>query len=363
MGPGYVRDWSQIVPIKPAWERVLDKLEGLLEPAAKSSAKSEPTTVTRRMIFQVDAQFGEVTPLEQSFKKGAWSGGRAISLKRLHERDAKLDYLTPEDHKVLAAIRIDRSSYYQPFYGFDTDRALRALIGHPRVFDAAHPTQAVELIAYPVELVVREQADEIRIDLSRRADAPAVFLEPESPSRWRVLDVTAELVELAQVLGPEGLAAPKAAKARVIAMIRRDNPRLPIRSELAGVAADAVKGASDPVLQVTPAGDDGLEFRAVVRPLGPDGPAYTTGAGSSSVLAPVAGGGHRRVERDLKAETRALEAVAETCPALAPWRESDHVWRIGALEDSLEALQELHASATPVTLEWPHGAWAPNRSR
>jgi superfamily II DNA or RNA helicase len=356
MGPGYARDWGEIVPIKPAWERTLDKLEGLLAPPGKVEAKTEAGAATRRLIFQVDAQYGEVTPLEQAFKKGAWSGGRAIALKRLHERDPKLDYLTPEDHKVLSALRIDRANYYQHVYMFDTDRALRALIGHPRVFDAAHPTQAVELIAYPVELVVQEKKDVIRIDLSRRADAPRVFLEPESPGRWRVLDVTAQLVELAEVLGPEGLTAPKDARERVIAMIRQDNPRLPIRSELAGVTADVLKGARDPVLQIAPDGDGGLDIHAVVRPLGADGPAYTTGAGSSSVLAPVPGGGHRRVERDLKGETQALEAVAEACPALAPWRESDHAWRIGTLEDALEALQELHASPTPVTLEWPQGA-------
>jgi superfamily II DNA or RNA helicase len=355
LGPGYARDWAEIVPIKPAWERVLDKLEGLLAPAGKPDAKGEAPTATRRLIFQVDAQFGEITPLEQGFKKGAWSGGRAIALKRLHERDEKLDYLTPEDHKVLSAIKLDRT-YYSQVYSFDTDRALRALIGHPRVFDAAHPTQAVELIPYPVELVVREKGNEIRIDLSRRADRPAVFLEPESPSRWRVLDVTPDLVELGQVLGSEGLTAPSDARERIIGMIRRDNPRLPIRSELAGFANDAAQGACDPVLQIAPDGEGGLDIRAVVRPLGPDGPAYTTGAGSSSVLAPVAGGGHRRVERDLKAETKALEAVAEACPALAPWRESDHAWRIGTLEDALEALQELHASPTPVTLEWPQGA-------
>jgi len=73
------------------------------------------------------------------------------------------------------------------------------------------------------------------------------------------------------------------------------------------------------------------------------------------VLVP-AGGVHRRINRDLKAEIAALEAVAEACPALASWRESDTAWRIDVLDAALEALQQLHGFGGPLRLEWPQGA-------
>jgi superfamily II DNA or RNA helicase len=351
LGPGYGRSWLEIVPIRPSWERALDKLEGFLAPPAE--VKPDASAQTRRLIFLLDSDTSDIRPMEQAAKRDGWSAGRAVSLKRLHQRDPKLDYLTPEDHLVLGAIRISRD-YYSETYQFDTDRGPLALIGHPRVFDADHPERRIELVAYPVELVVREEGDQIRLALSHRAEAPRVFVEVESPTRWRVVQVTQALVELAEILGPQGLVAPKTARDRVVALVKADNPRLPVRSELEGVSADVVAGEVRPILQIAPH-EDGFEIRACVRPLGEDGPTYTPGLGAASVLVP-AGAGHRRVNRDLAGETAALEAVAEACPALASWRESDHVWRLDELDATLEALQQLHAYEGPLVLEWPQGA-------
>ena len=166
--------------------------------------------------------------------------------------------------------------------------------------------------------------------------------------------MAAPLVELASVLGAEGLEIPREARERAIALIKTENPRLPVRSELAGVATDAVAGDPRPILRIAPDGD-GFHIRAVVRPIGEAGPAYAAGHGSASVLV-TEGGAHRRVARDLAAEREALEAVADGCPALAAWRDSDHDWRVGDLDAALEVLQELHAFAGPLGLEWPQGA-------
>ena len=269
----------------------------------------------------------------------------------------KLDYLTEEDHKVLNAIesRYGYSNYYDGDLYFDDVRGPLALVGHPRVFDAAAPERQIEVISYPVELVVREDGERIRIDLSHRADEPQVFVEMETPTRWRVIELTPALVELAAILGSEGLAAPREARERIVALVQAETPRLPVRSELAGMASQVAEGDARPVLQIAPEAG-GFTIRAMVRPLGDDGPAYVPGLGSQSVLVPAAGGAHRRVHRDLGAETSALEAVAAACPALAPWRDTDTVWRIGTLDAALEALQQLHACDGPLRLEWPEGA-------
>jgi hypothetical protein len=229
-----------------------------------------------------------------------------------------------------------------------------ALVGHPRVFDAAAPERRIELVAYPVELVVREQGDRLRIELSHRAGSPRVLIEKETPTRWRLIEVTPALVELGATLGPQGLDVPREARGRVIALVKTENPRLPVRSELRGVATEAVMGDLTPILRIEPQGGD-FHIHALVRPLGEAGPAYAPGVGGRSVLAP-ADGGHRRINRDLLAETAALEAVADACPALASWRETDHDWRIEELEAALEALQQLHDYSGPLGLEWPEGA-------
>ena len=351
LGPGYAREFLDIVPIRSPWERTLDKLESVLAPP--SEAKVEAPSQARRLIFRFDAASLEISAIEQTAKRGGWNVGRPVALKRLRDRDPKLDYLTAEDQPPLGAIRAN-SNYYGPEYEFHPVRAPLALVGHPRVFDAAAPERRVELIAYPVELVVSEEGDQIRIDLSHRSDKPEVFVEPETPTRWRVIEVTAALVDLGAILGPKGLTAPRSARERVIALINMEGSRLPVRSELAGVAPAAAEGDGRPILQIAPEGGE-FHIRAVVRPMGETGPAYAPGVGSASVLAP-ADGAHRRISRDLQAERAALEAVAAACPALASWRESDHDWRIGALDDALEALQQLHAFEGPLGLEWPHGA-------
>ena len=351
LGAGYPRAFLDIVPIRPSWERALDKLQSVLAPQVQ--AKPDAVAQARRLIFRFDAVSLDINPVEQTAKRGGWNAGRSVALKRLRERDPRLDYLTDEDQAPLRTIKVS-NSYYASEYEFDPLRGPLALIGHPRVFDAAKPERQVELIAYPVELVVSEEGEHIRIDLSHRSAKPEVFVEPETPTRWRVIEVTPALVELGAILGPAGLTAPKAARERVIALINIENARLPVRSELAGAVTAAAEGDGRPILQIAPEGG-GFHIRAVVRPLGEAGPAYAPGIGSRSVLAPE-GGAHRRITRDHEAETTALEAVAEACPALASWRESDHDWRIGALDDALEALQQLHAYAGPLSLEWPQGA-------
>jgi superfamily II DNA or RNA helicase len=360
LGDGYPRKFIDIVPIRPAWERSLDKLQSFLEPPAEAAPKAAAVNAGKRLVFRLDAATGDIIAVEQAAKGGGWSAGRPVALKRLHQRDAKLNYLTPEDQRVAATIKHYRS-YYDDTYDFDPFRGPLALIGHPRLFDAQAPEQRVDLIRYPVELVVRETRNALRIDLSHRAARPTAVIEPEAPDRWRLIEIPQALVDLGAVLGPEGLEIPREARERVVALIKTENPRLPVRSELAGVATQSVKGDPRPILRIVPEGG-AFHLRAVVRPVGEAGPAYPPGQGSRSVLV-TEGGAHRRLERDLLAEADGLEAVAQACPSLAPWRDSDLDWRIDGLDAVLEALQELHDSPAPVGLEWPQGAaLAPTRT-
>jgi superfamily II DNA or RNA helicase len=359
LGEGYPRRFLEIVPIRPAWERALAKLEGFIAPPS-SAPKAEPVAQTRRLVFRLNALTCEIAAIEQSAKGGGWTPGRPVALKRLRNRDPKLDYLTADDHRVVGAIKVYRT-YYDESLEFDPVRGPLALVGHPRLFDAADPDQAIDLVHYPAELVVREDRDGITIDLSHRSEAHEVFIEPEAAGRWRLIEVTPALVELAGVLGPQGLELPRSARDRAVALIQTENPRLPVRSELAGVATDTVQGDPRPILRIAPEGD-GFHLRAVVRPVGEPGPAYAPGRGARSVLV-AQGAAHRRVERDLEAEAAALEAAAAAAPSLGPWREGDHDWRVEGLDAALEALQELHAYPGPIGFEWPHGtALKPTRT-
>ncbi|MGB8841598.1 MAG: SNF2-related protein, partial [Aliidongia sp.] len=355
LGPGLGRRFLDIVPIRDPWERSLDRLEGLIGAGRGEVAKVDAPARAKRLVFLVDPVTQEITPQEQTAKAGGWSGGRAVALKRLHQHDPKLDYLTPKDLTVIASIRSETGYYYgQLAYGFDPYHALQLLIGHPLVFDARTPTQRVELIRYPAELVVRETRKGVLVSLSHFSISPAVFIEQETPARWRVVEVSKALVELGGILGVGGLSVPTSGRQRIVDLIRTENPRLPIRSELAGIEGDAVQGDATPVLQIAPI-EEGLSIGAVIRPSGTEGPICQPGAGARSVLV-TQGGVHRRVNRDLADETVQLEAALNACPALAPWRAGDHAWRIEGFEAGLEVLQELQACPVPVKIEWPEGS-------
>jgi hypothetical protein len=283
LGSGYAREFMKIVPIRPAWDRALDKVQAFLAPP--QAVKAEAPARDRRLIFTFDSDTLEIVPLEQMAKRDGWSAGRAVSLKRLHQRDTKLDYLTDEDVKVVGTIS-NRYAYYESGYEFDTVRSPPALIGHPRVFDADAPDRRVDIVGHPVELVVREAGDHLHLELSHPCNAPQVFVERETPTRWRVIEVTPAMVELNAILGPHGLEAPKEARDRVVALIATDGPRLPVRSEIAGASGAVDNGDTTPVLQIAPQDGD-FTVRALVRPLGEDGPTYVPGVGARSVLVPA----------------------------------------------------------------------------
>jgi hypothetical protein len=145
-----------------------------------------------------------IEALEQASKSGTWTPRRSVALKRFHDQDPKLDYLTAEDRRVLLTIRRRSGWYGTAEYAFDEYQTLLALIGHPNVFDAHDRNRHVELVAYPAELVVTETPKGYSFTLSHHAAEPAAFIEEERPGRWRVIEVPQKLVDLQATLGEGG---------------------------------------------------------------------------------------------------------------------------------------------------------------
>ena len=206
--------------------------------------------------------------MEQSPKgKDGWTDGRPVSMKRLRDLDPRLDYLTEQDRSALRHIRKDSGGWHgEDHYAFDVYRTIAALVGHPLVFDARKRSQRLDLVSYPLELLVTEHRGGYRIALSHSATDASVFLEPEAPSRYRVVEFPKSLLPVQELLGPNGLTVPAAARARVIALAQRDNPALPVRAEIAE-AQPGIDGLTAPVLQLSPEGE-GLRVCLLVRPFG-----------------------------------------------------------------------------------------------
>src|SRR5262249_2272780 len=157
----------------------------------------------------------DIQALEQALKGGTWTPGRPVAMKRLGVQDPKLDNLNAADRHVLETMRKQVGWYGGAADAFDEQKCLPALIGHPHVF-GARARRHVELVAYPVELVVTECPAGYVFRLSHQAAGPQVFIEEETPTRWRVIEVTEKLVALQASLGKAGLTVPPRMRERII---------------------------------------------------------------------------------------------------------------------------------------------------
>jgi len=348
--------FTRLIQLRQPWERALESLDAFLATGTPKPASGQPARKAKRLAWFVDPKTRAVEIAEQSNTgRDGWTDGRAVAMKRLHERDPRLDYLTEQDRAALRSIRKETRGWYgEESYFFDTARTIPALVGHPAVFDARQRAQPIELVRYPLELVVTEQRGGYRVALSHTASEPTVFLEAETPTRYRVIEFPQRMLAVQEILGRRGLTVPKSARDRVVALVQQSNPTLPIRAEIEAVAQTVLDGAPAPVVQLLPYGE-GLKVTLVVRPFGAEGPAYVAGLGGRSVLASI-GGEQLRVNRDLPRETAERSALVEACPTLRDRGGVDgHEVVIEDLEGCLELLTELQAYAGSVSVEWPQG--------
>ena len=347
--------FTQLIAMRQPWERALESLDAFLGKGTTASETAATPRKTKRLAWFVNPDTQEVAAVEQAAKGSGWTDGRPVAMKRLHEQDPRLDYLTTQDRLALRSIRKDSSGWHgDDSYELDSDRALPALVGHPAVFHYAQRSQPLELVLYPVELLITEAKGEYRIALSHSSAQATVFLEPETPSRYRVIDFPKSLLAVQEILGDAGLTVPAAAREQVVAMVRRDSPTIPIRAEIAAVEKPGIEGQATPVVQLVPY-EAGLKLTLVVRPFGATGPAYVAGLGGRSVLATV-DGQQQRANRDLPRELAERTALAEGCATLRDRGGDDmHELVVEDLDGCLELVLELQAYTGPVNMEWPEG--------
>ncbi|MGI4945361.1 MAG: hypothetical protein ACRYHQ_33155, partial [Janthinobacterium lividum] len=251
-GQGVEIAFTQTIQMRQPWERALESLDAFLGASASKAASGPGPQKAKRLAWFLDPNTREVEVAEQSAKgRDGWSDGRPVAMKRLHERDPRLDYLTEQDRTALRSIRKETTGWYgDESYYFDTLRTIPALVGHPAVFDARHRSRPIELVRYPLELVVTERRGGYHVALSHTATEPTVFLEAETPTRYRVVEFPERLLTVQDILGQRGLTVPNSARDQLVALVRRDNPALPVRDEIGATEQTALPGQPAPVVQL-----------------------------------------------------------------------------------------------------------------
>ena len=352
--------FMNLVPIKRAWEYAVDQLRQILidkdDPASTLAVVRD-----RRLVWLVDPKSQQIEVAEQTLaKNGLWSAGRAIALKRLHDHDPKLDYLTPHDRLAIRSLRRKTFGWQsQEHFFWDQQETLTALIGHPLVFHGENRQIPIELVKGEIELQIEKTGRGYHFTLSKYSTVPTVFLESETANRYRVITLTEEAVSIGKILSKEGMTVPFEAKAQVIEMICHAKNAIQIQSDVADEELPIIAGDSTPRVQLLPV-PGGLNVNLWIRPLGEEGAYYAAAQGTRSFIAKrttAEGEVKNKVVRNFEEEQQNIQAVINQCGTLAQCDQQTNEWHFDEIEQSLELLQELdlYKKDQALIIEWPKG--------
>ena len=193
-----VEDWERVL-------RALDTLTGSTKVAAKDDKAA-------RVVWLVDFKQGYIQPkLQTRNKKGVWSKGRNVAIKRLYTGGE--DAVDSDDQKIANTIYTDQSGYYgYTEYYFNYENALKAMVGHPRLFRHDNPTVPVELTVVKPELIVEETKNSFEIKFSHPVEVHGRSIKQETPTRFNFVEVEPAHQEIAKALGKQKVIIPKTAK-------------------------------------------------------------------------------------------------------------------------------------------------------
>lgn len=186
-----------------------------------------------------------IEPLEQIRNRSGWSKGRKLALKRLATERETLSCLTPEDVRVCEAIesRVETGYGYSRHYGsriayeFNMPKAIRALVGHPRLFLVDSPDTPVELVESRPELRVEEANGELLIRMVPVIDENMeIAAKRDGPTRFTVYFPDEGHRRLIGMIGDKGLRVPASARERVLQAISAVASVVTVHSDIGGGA-------------------------------------------------------------------------------------------------------------------------------
>ena len=309
----------------PDWEFSLKGIERLAHEASSGAARKRKTSapLRRRLAWILDDGGYDIRayPKEQrQHKNGGWTKGRKVSLKRLVENAAMMNFLLPQDLEAAASASI--ASKWRGWEGSVDDQGVFALAGHPHVFDeSGRPTDVVR--REPELFVGQNERGAIVVTIRPYAEDSGdtyrrYLIRMATDRRCEVTYFTDSHRRLFALIPEDGLELPAEAGPRLLHAVSSLAGEVRVQSDAADEATGALRVAADPApcARLEPF-EDGLSIALVVESIRDSGIFFEPGAGAATVFASRAG---RSVQarRDLGAERAALDRLVEQCSRLAP---------------------------------------------
>ncbi|MEN8128962.1 MAG: DEAD/DEAH box helicase [Pseudomonadota bacterium] len=357
-----VRDIIDLIKPRQPWEIALQALQDITRQVPGDDTLSS-NQADQRMVWHLYCYDGicGLEPREQKrSKRGGWTKGRPVALRRLYDELDSFDYLSEQDRRICHCIQPETSyeyfgRYAKTTYDLGTERSLLAAVGHPLIFWAEKPDVLVELVQGEPVLEIQKRGQRLSLRLTPFPQEPYdVVAHPEGPRRVRVVTFDAQHQRIAGILGETGLTVPSSAKTRVMESIAAIAPLLNVHSEIGGgeaAGARSVEADHCPHIRLQPIGD-GLKLECFIQPFAEGGPLFHPGRGAATVLAEIEGK-QLQTTRDLETERQAVERVLTRCPLLV--ENNAWEWQLDDPEDALDTLLEFQKMGDAVTLDWPQG--------
>ncbi|MBI5556525.1 MAG: DEAD/DEAH box helicase [Deltaproteobacteria bacterium] len=339
-----------LIQHEKTWQRALKALNII-------SLENEQNLLARyRLIWLVKFKDGFVTiaPREQRMTAdGQWSRGRSVALKRLYSGE-NLAFATEQDQRIRSTLH-KKEVNLGTSYEFDMDETLSALAGHPLLFAADNPSLPVQFSKGEPELHAMQAQDKLHLKFSLPIGDEKILAVQETPTRFKIIEISAKHRKIYSILGDEGLVVPAAAKNQVLETLGTLSSCLTVHSDIGATTGDIKEVfASDKIImQLFPVGT-GFRISMMVKPFGGSGPYLYPGQGSENVIAEIHGK-RRQTRRNLERERENCAYIVKHCPTLNRLGDTDGEWFIEDLQDCLEVLQEIETLGDNLTIEWPEG--------
>ena len=339
---------------RPTWEHLLSALGQVASEAPEASEE--------RLVWRVGSIGSglKVEPVEQRRRaNGAWTRGRKLSWG---DAESRREEVTGPDAQILDAASVLGAGVASPSARVTL---LRALIGHPLLFELEPPHAPVQCRRAQVTLRAVLHDGVLRLE-------PAIDGEPHSPEALRhrlidgrtglllsadgrtirVLDLDPTVAEVISVLAAHRAKLPPEAHDRLADVLASLGTKVEI------ALPEALRGAereadATPALRLEPQSGGGLQAALRVHPL-PETD-HTPGEGPQEVLG-VVDGARVFTRRDLREERARAAALAERL-GLTVDDANPFTWALLEADDALDLLHR--ARAADLRIEWPEDqpAW------
>jgi superfamily II DNA or RNA helicase len=351
------------VLLEEPWRR---RLKALISVAGQSDDPVQRVTGNCRMIWLIGYNAGTVslTAREQRVNiNKTWSKGRPVALSRLFSGH-NLDFMTDFDRKICKTLKREQNNQ-NVTYSFDLKQTLPAMVGHPLLFLEEAPDISVEFVRGEPELLVEKVEEQLHVKLMKDFVEESVSVIRETPTRFKIIEVTKKHKDIARIISRNGLKVPLSFSKQVMAIVSNLSSFMTVHSAVA-VDADAINtlnGTSGPIkeveantrihIQLIPLGA-GFKLAMFVKPFGADGPYLKPGRGAENIMAEV-DGQRLQSRRNIVLEKKNALEVEKACPTLAGLKQTGQEWMLQETDICLDVLLELRKVMDEVVIEWPEG--------